>query len=113
VSPINLPRTVTRGILLADGTQNVIVGCNCTSNGLPFGIISWFLPDKTLVSSQSSSGGVLYFSVPNLNGGVSNLHIPTFARSYNGIYTCGAGSDDVPSLLTSTTIDLIIPGNYI
>ena len=111
VSPINPPRTVTRGILLADGTQNVIVGCNCTSNGLPFGVISWFLPDKTLVSSQSSSDGVPYFSVPNLSGGVSNLNIPTFTRSYIGTYTCGAGSDDVSSSLVNATVGLIIPGN--
>ena len=110
MSPINPPRTVTGGILLVDGTQNVIVGCNCTSNGLPFGVISWFLHDNTLVSSQSTSDGVPYFSVPD--GGVSNLHIPTFTRSYNGTYTCGAGSDDISSLLASTTVDLIVPGNY-
>jgi len=103
-SPSNL--TVTGGVL-TDGTQNVMIGCECVDDKEKrVGDVRWFFPNTTVVARQSDApDGAPY---RNNNNRLQILVIPTFNDSYDGTYTCGVSKNDKhpPSPMTNITLTL-------
>ena len=93
ITPIN-PTTLTAdGGVLASGTENVMIQCNCTDDdGTVIDPVRWYDPDEIrLVDPDSNDymAGTPHFS--RIDGADDNiiLVIPTFNDSYDGTYTCG------------------------
>ena len=92
ITPINPTILTTAGGVLASGTVNVMIQCNCTyDNGTVVNPVRWYDPDGTqlLVSANNKYvAGTPYYSREPDNTNII-LVIPTFNDSYDGTYTCG------------------------
>ena len=112
ITPINPTTLTTAGGVLASGTENVMIRCNCTYyNGTVIDRVSWYDPDGTrlLVSDNDNyvAGTPYYNREPNdIN---IALVIPTFNDSYDGTYYCGRrfsrGPPEPPNAVVNLTID--------
>ena len=111
ITPTNPATLTAAGGVIASGTENVIIHCNCTDDdGTVVDPVRWHDLDGTrlLLSTHSSyvSGTPYYRRAPN-NATVT-LVIPTFNESYNGTYTCGGkvntGPPDPPNAAINLTI---------
>ena len=92
ITPINPTTLTTAGGVLASGTENVMIQCNCTDDdGTVVNPVRWYDPDGTrlLVSGYSNYvAGTPYYRREPDNTNIA-LVIPTFNDSYDGTYTCG------------------------
>ena len=92
ITPINPTTLTTAGGVLAGGTENVMIQCNCTNNdGTLVDPVRWYDPDgtKLLVNTHYYHvAGTPYYSRQPDNTNIV-LVIPTFNDSYDGMYTCG------------------------
>ena len=94
ITPINPTTLTAAGGILASGTENVMIQCNCTDdNGTVIDPVRWYDPDGNrlvdLDRNSSYVAGIPHFSI--LDGADDNilLVIPTFNDTYDGTYTCG------------------------
>ena len=92
ITPINPTTLTAAGGVLASGTDNVMIQCNCTDDdGTVIKVVRWYDPNwNRLISPRS------YRYVPDVphfirvaNDDNIILVIPTFNDSYDGTYTCG------------------------
>ena len=116
ITPRN-PTTLTgAGGVLASGTENVMIHCNCVDgNNMAVGPVRWYDPDgDRLVSSNNNQ---FNDTVPHFTRAAQNdnrnviLVIPTFTDSYDGTYTCGRRNSDGSLGTPSATITLSIRGD--
>ena len=111
-----IPTTLTAaGGVLASGTKNVMIQCNCTDDdGVVVDPVQWYDPDGTrLVSTQNSQymvGTPYYMSVVESDESNIILVIPTFTDSYVGTYTCGRMVDSGLPGSPTATVNLTIGG---
>ena len=115
VTPIN-PTTLTTagGVFnLPNGTENVIIRCNCSYNdGYVITNARWWYLDGIIpprVDSGDDIPSTPYYT--RASGDTNNrnitLVIPTFNDSYDGNYICGrrrGGSPRAPTVTVSLTI---------
>ena len=110
ITPINPTTLTAAGGVLASGTENVMIRCNCTDDdGMAIGHVRWYDPDGTrlLVSGHSRYVTGTPYSSNNAN---VLLVIPTFNDSYDGTYTCGRRSRSLPVGAPNATVELTISG---
>ena len=92
VTPIKPTTLTAAGGVLASGTVNVMIKCNCTDdNGTVVDPVRWYDPDGTrlLVNAHGDYvAGTPYYKREPDNANIA-LVIPTFNDSYVGTYTCG------------------------
>ena len=93
ITPINPTTLTAAGGVLASGTVNVMIQCNCTDNGGTLTNIRWYDPNEIrLVDPDRNDdyvAGTPHFSRIDDDGDNIILVIPTFNDSYDGTYTCG------------------------
>ena len=95
ITPINpTTLTATGGGVLASGTENVMIKCNCTDDdGMVVDRVRWYDPDEIRLVDPDFNynyvAGTPHLSRVNGTGDNIILVIPTFNDSYDGIYTCG------------------------
>ena len=115
ITPINPTTLTAAGGVLASGTENVMIQCNCTGNDGTLARIRWYDPDGTrlLVNTHKSyiAGTSYYRRVPDDTNII--LVIPTFDNSYNGMYTCGRRSHSLPVGAPNATVELTISGKLL
>ena len=124
ITPINPITLTTAGGVLPNGTENVMIQCNCSDNdGSVIATLRWFDPDGNVLDrfgTDSFIAGTPHFT--RTSGDIDNrnitLVIPTFNDSYDGNYTCGrrrSGSLISPTASVSLTIGgkLIVYRNII
>ena len=92
ITTINPTNLTTAGGVLAIGTVNVTIQCNCTDDDDTIvDPVRWYDPDGTrlLVDTNSRyvAGTPYYRRAPDDTNII--LVIPTFNDSYDGIYACG------------------------
>ena len=113
VTPINSTSLTAGGGILANGTENVMIQCNCTDgDGMILEPITWYDPDgnRLLVRTHIRyvPGTPYYNRVPDDNNII--LVIPTFTDPYDGIYTCGRRVNNHPPEAPFATVNLAISG---
>ena len=117
ITPINPTTLTTAGGVLPNGTENVMIRCNCSeSDGSVITNARWYGPDGIIPRMGTSDfiAGAPHHtraSGDRFNRNIT-LVIPTFNDSYNGNYTCGrrdSNTDNLP-LPPTFTVSLIIGG---
>ena len=110
ITPINPTTLTAAGGVLANGTENVMIKCNCTDDdGTVVGRVRWYDPDRTRLQIYNyyPAGTPYYRRAPDYTSII--LVIPTFNDSYNGTYTCGekvrSGLPGPPNAAVLLTID--------
>ena len=111
ITPINPTTLTAAGGVLASGTENVMIKCNCTDDdGTVVDRVRWYDPNGTrlLVNDHDNYvAGTPYFSRAPDNANIA-LVIPTFNDSYDGTYTCGgkvnSGLPGPPNAIVNLTI---------
>ena len=116
ITPINPTTLTTAGGVLASGTVNVMIQCNCTNDdSAVVNSVRWYDPDGTRLLSSTHNryvaGNPYYSREPDDTNIV--LVIPTFNDSYNGIYTCERRSGSLPVRAPNATIELTISGKLL
>ena len=116
ITPINPTTLTTAGGVLASGTVNVMIQCNCTDDdGTVVDMVRWYDPDGTrlIVSTHNRyvAGTPYYRREPDNTNIV--LVIPTFNDSYDGTYTCGGKFNIGPPDLPNAAVDLTIDGKLL
>ena len=115
ITPINPTILTTAGGVLPNGTENVMIRCNCSDNdGSAITNVRWYKPDGNLVYRFGTGyyiPGAPHHTRPSGDNNNRNitLVIPTFNDSYDGNYTCGRRNGNNPWPLTAT-VSLIIGG---
>ena len=113
ITPINPITLTTAGGVLALGTVNVTIRCNCIyDNGTVVDRVRWYDPDGTrlLVNYNDRYVAGTPYYIRELNQTIVVLVIPTFYDSYDGTYTCGRRVKFYPPGAPNSTINLIING---
>ena len=117
VTPINPTTLTTAGGVLPNGTENVMIRCNCLDDdGDVITTIRWYGPDGNRIPriaiNGSSTVGTPHFTRASDNRNIT-LVIPTFNDSYDGNYTCGRrrGIDELQA--PTVTVSLTIGGELI
>ena len=89
ITPINPTTLTATGGVLASGTENVTIRCNCTDDkGGVLDNIIWYNPDTTKLPSYNRYVVDVPYYRRELDDNIT-LVIPTFNDSYGGTYTCG------------------------
>ena len=113
ITPINPTTLTAAGGLLANGTVNVMIQCNCTDDdGMVVNRVRWYDPDGTRVlinTHKSYVADTPYFRRAPDNTNII-LVIPTFNDTYDGTYICGRRSGSLPVGAPSATVELTVNG---
>ena len=91
ITPLNPTNLTSTGGVLATGTKNVMIQCNCTANS-DSAKIRWRNPDGFRIlfrKNDSYVNGTPYVTTNNKGNISVTLVIPTFNDSYDGTYNCG------------------------
>ena len=95
ITPLNPITLTAAGGVLADGTVNVTIQCNCSDDvGAMLQPVRWFNPDGDRMLSTTHRryvAGSPYFKRAPDDTNVLTI-IPIFSSSYYGTYTCGLGN---------------------
>ena len=123
VTPINPTTLTTAGGVLPNGTENVMIQCNCSDgDGSVITTVGWYDPDGNRIPRVGSGDNPSTPHYTRASDDYDNrnvtLVIPTFSDSYDGNYTCGRrrGSRLVaPTATVSLTIggELFVNRNII
>ena len=114
ITPINPTTLTTAGGVLPNGTENVMIRCNCSDDdGSEIYNARWYGPDGIIPRFETGDfiAGAPHHtraSGDNNNRNIT-LVIPTFNDSYDGNYICGRRSSNAP-LPPTATISL---GNFV
>ena len=109
VTPINPITLTATGGVLANGTENVMIQCNCTDDdGTVVEPLRWHdLNGTRLLLSEHRRyvAGTPYYRKEPDNKNIV-LVIPMFTDSYDGMYICGIKGlrPGVPSAIVNLTI---------
>ena len=113
ITPINPVTLTAAGGLLASGTVNVMIQCNCTDDdGMVVDRVRWYDPDgiRLLINTQNGYvAGTPYFRRAPDNTNII-LVIPTFNDTYDGTYTCGRRSSRLSVGAPNATVELTVNG---
>ena len=113
ITPINPTTLTAAGGVLANGTVNVMIQCNCTNDdGTVVNPVRWYEPDGTRLTVNAHSkyvAGTPYYSREPDNTKIT-LVIPTFTDSNDGIYTCGGRINRGPPGRPNALVNLTIGG---
>ena len=108
ITPINPTTLTAAGGVLAIGTENVTIQCNCTDDdGRVIPYLRWYNPNGTKLQLNTHYRyvvGTPYYRRELERNFV--LIIPTFSDSNNGIYTCGIKVKEYPPGVPNATISL-------
>ena len=117
ITPINPTTLTAAGGVLASGTENVMIKCNCTDDddGMVVDPVRWYDPDGTRLFTSSSNryvpGTPYYRRAPDDT--IIILVIPTFNDFYDGTYTCGRKVNYYPPGAPNAIINLTIGSKLI
>ena len=98
ITPINPTTLTTAGGVLPNGTENVMIKCNCSDDdGSVITSVRWYGPDGSTVpriGTNNFIAGTPHYTRASGDSDDRNvtLVIPTFNDSYDGNYTCGRRS---------------------
>ena len=115
ITPINPTTLTTAGGVLPNGTEDMMIRCNCSDDdGSEITSVRWYNPDGSVVPRIDTNNffpgapHITRASGDNDNRNIT-LVIPKFTDSYDGNYTCGRRSGDnlVPPM---TTVSFTIGG---
>ena len=112
ITPINPTTLTTAGGVLASGTENVMIQCNCTDHQFIFGVapnVTWYDPSGINLLFSNSVPKTPHITSDGDDTNIV-LVIPTFNDSYDGTYTCGEKDDNYPPGAPNATITLTIDG---
>ena len=120
ITPINPTTLTTAGGVVPNGTENVMIRCNCSEDdGSVITNVRWYGPDGIIprFGTNKFTAGAPHYTRPSGdrdNGNVT-LVIPTLNDSYDGNYTCGRrnGNANRPPLPPTATVSLIIDGKFV
>ena len=109
ITPISPTTLTAAGGVLPNGTENVMIRCNCIDyDGSVITTVRWYGPNGIIPRFGTSDfiAGAPHFTRPS--GDSDNRNV-TFNDSYDGNYTCGrrSGGNLVPP---KTTVSLTISG---
>ena len=98
------------GVVIVDGTVNVMIECRCVNNdgNLPRRA-RWFDPNVARLRGFTvtpAGDPYIIFNNNNTAGRSTTLVIPTFSYSTSGVHTCGIGTSYPPGAMV--TINLTI-----
>ena len=119
ITPINPTTLTTAGGVLPNGTENVMIRCNCSEgDGSVITSVRWYGPDGNLVPRIGTGrfiAGAPHYTRPSGDNNNINitLVIPTFNDFYDGNYTCGRRYHYYSPLPPTATVSLIIGGKLI
>ena len=102
ITPINPTTLTAAGGILANGTVNVMIQCNCTDN-IVLENVTWYDPNGVKLSFSDS---VHITKEPDDTNII--LVIPRFNDSYDGTYTCGRRDSIYPPGTPNASITLTI-----
>ena len=114
VTPINPTTLTTAGGVLPNGTENVMIRCNCSDeNGTVITKVIWHDPNGERlfrIGTGSFIAGTPHFirATGDSNNRNITLVIPTFNDSYDGSYTCGRRRGNNDLQVPTTTVSLTI-----
>ena len=115
ITPINPTTLTAAGGVLASGTENVIIRCNCADDdGMVVGRVRWYDPDGTRLLDSVNNDyvtGTPYFRRAPDDTNIL-LVIPTFNDSYDGTYTCGGRVNRSPPGPPNAAVILTINGEF-
>ena len=112
ITPINPTTLTTAGGVLASGTENVTIQCNCTNDdGTVVNEVRWYYSDGTRLLANTHNkyvAGTPYFRREPDDTNIV-LVIPTFNDSYDDTYICGErmnrGPHGSPNAHVALTVD--------
>ena len=113
ITPRNPTTLTAAGGVLAIGTKNVTVHCNCTyDNGTVVNRVRWYDPDGTRLLVNTNDKHVVGrpYYIREFDETNVVLVIPTFNDSYDGIYICGKRVKFYPPGAPNNAINLTING---
>ena len=107
ITPISPTTLTAAGGILPNGTENVMIRCNCSKDHGGINTkVRWYGPDGIIPRFETDDyipGAPHHIRA---NGGNDNrnitLVIPTFTDSYDGNYTCGRIGNKLPRQPTAT-----------
>ena len=116
ITPINPTTLTAAGGVLASGTENVMIQCNCTyGNGTVVNMVRWYDPDGTRLiintNNKYVTGSPYYSREPDDTN--TALIIPTFNDSYDGTYYCGRRFSRGPPQPPNAVVNLTIGGKLL
>ena len=112
ITPLNPTILTATGGALPNGTMNVMIQCNCTTDdGTVVHHVRWYDPDGTRLVTPGH--GRFDASAPHFTKvDDSDTHvilvIPTLTDSYNGTYTCGNRDSEKDGLPGSPNVDVTL-----
>ena len=113
IAPINPTTLTAAGGVIASGTENVMIRCNCTDDdGTVVDPVRWYDPDGTRLMVNGHDNyvaGTPYYSREPDDTNIA-LVIPTFNDSYDGTYHCGGRVQKGPPGEPNAAVDLTIGG---
>ena len=112
ITPLNSTNLTSTGGALANGTENVMIRCNCTANS-DSAKIRWHNLDgfRILFRKHNDYVNGTPYVTSNTKGNISvTLVIPTFNDSYDGTYNCGRRVNNSKFVALSSAVVLYIYG---
>ena len=113
VTPISPTTLTAAGGVLPNGTENVMIRCNCSEDdGSVITRTRWYGPDGIIPRFDTAdyiAGAPHHIRASGNDNRNITLVIPTFNDSYDGNYTCGRRSGD-GLVLPITAVSLTIYG---
>ena len=113
VTPISPTTLTAAGGVLPNGTENVMIRCNCSDDdGSVITPVKWYDPDGGRIFRLGTKyfiAGAPHFTRPSGDDDNRNvtLVIPTFNDSYDGNYTCGRrSSGNLVSPMTAVSLTI-------
>ena len=116
VSPINPTTLTAAGGVLPDGTENVMIRCNCSEDdGTVITNVRWYDPEGNRINRVDPGDKIPstpYYTRPSDHGNNRNvtLVIPTFNDAHDGNYICGKRDGSGPPVPPTATVNLTIGG---
>ena len=115
ITPINPTTLTAAGGVLANGTVNVMMQCNCTDDdGMVVERVRWYDPDGTRIYLSTNddyvAGTPYYRRAPDDTNII--LVIPTFNDSFDGTYTCEGRVIRGPPGPPNGAVSLTIGGKF-
>ena len=115
ITPISPTTLTAAGGVLPNGTENVMIRCNCSEDdGSVITYARWYGPNESRINrvrTGDDAPNIPYFKRPDdkiRDNRNIILVIPTFNDSYDGTYTCGRRDSNAndPPLPPTATISL-------
>ena len=112
LTPINPTTLTSAGGTLLNGTESVMIQCNCTDdNGKKINRVRWYDPDGNRLRSRRFNKDVPYFArVTDHDNSNIILVIPIFTNSFDGVYTCGTKVNERQGGPLNAAVNLTIDG---